>query len=75
VGGYAALTGTQARGTAADARADVAALRTRVDSLAQRLPLDSTTRVPVTVDSAAKAAPPATPPPPPAPANRTPNTP
>jgi len=76
VGGYAALTGTQARGTAADARDEVAALRTRIDSLEHRLPLDSTTRVPVLTDTAGKAATPAPPPPPPAaPANRTPTRP
>lgn len=77
VGGYAALTGTQARNTAADARADVAALRNHVDSLAQRLPPDTAGRLPVTVDSAGRTAPPAAPPPPPAPApaNRTPSRP
>lgn len=77
VGGYAALTGTQARDTAADARADVAALRNHVDSLAQRLPPDTAGRLPVTVDSAGRTAPPAAPPPPPAPApaNRTPSRP
>ncbi|HEV7586727.1 MAG TPA: PP2C family serine/threonine-protein phosphatase [Longimicrobium sp.] len=80
LGGYAALTGSQARGVAADARADIAALRTHVDSLAQRLPPDTTGRVPVlTGDSAGKAmappaAPSATPPPvPPATRSRTPN--
>jgi protein phosphatase len=75
LGGYAALTGSQARGAAADARADIAALRTHVDSLAQRLPPDTTTtgRAPVLVDSTgpipAPAAVPA-PPPPAAPATR-----
>ncbi|MFL5539383.1 MAG: PP2C family protein-serine/threonine phosphatase [Longimicrobiaceae bacterium] len=79
VGGYAALTGSAARGTAADAAADVAALRTRVDSLEHRLPADTTGRLPVTIDSAgrtvAPAAPPSAPPPPAAPANRTPTRP
>lgn len=75
LGGYAALTGSQARGAAADARADVAALRTHVDSLAQRLPPDTAGRVPVLTTDSARAA--ATVPPPPtrpaAPATRTPN--
>ena len=81
VGGYAALTGSQARGAAADARAEVAALRTQVDSLARRLPPDTTARVPVlTADSGGKAlappaAPPATPLPPTAPAGTAPRTP
>ena len=77
LGGYAALTGSQARGAAEDARADVAALRTHVDSLAQRLPADTTTagRAPVLVDSAATlpapaAVPAPAPPPPAAPATR-----
>lgn len=77
VGAYAALTGTQARGTADAAATDVAALRTRVDSLAQRLPpTDTAGRLPVTVDSAGRTVAPAPPPPPPAaPANRTPTRP
>jgi len=79
VGGYAALTGSQARGAAADARADVAALRTHVDSLARLLPPDTTARVPVlAADSAGKALPPSapvTPPVVPAPAARTPTRP
>jgi hypothetical protein len=78
VGGYAALTGSQARGAAADARADVAVLRTQVDSLARRLPPDTTARVPVlAADSAGKALPPPAPAAPPAapPASRTPTRP
>jgi len=80
VGGYAALTGSQARGDAADARADVAALRTHVDSLARLLPPDTTAagRAPVlTTDSAGRVAPPALPPAAPtaAPATRTPTRP
>jgi len=80
VGGYAALTGSQARGAAADARADVAALRTHVDSLARLLPPDTTARVPVlAADSAGKAAlppsAPVAPPVAPAPAIRNPTRP
>jgi protein phosphatase len=75
--GYAAYAVSQARGEAADARQEVAALRGQVDSLAQRLPPDTTARVPVlttdtagtapaaapsTVPAAAPATPPAAPP-------------
>lgn len=74
VGGYAALTAGQARGAAEDTRADVAAIRRQVDSLALRLPPDTTRALPATVDSL-RAAPPAAPAAAPQPAARTPSRP
>jgi hypothetical protein len=78
--GYAAWAVSQARGEAADARQEVAALRSQVDSMALRLPRDTTGRVPVlstdsvtVVPPAAPPAAPATPPAAPAARPRTPN--
>jgi serine/threonine protein phosphatase PrpC len=73
LGGYGLFTGMRAQGDANAARADAAALRTRVDSLQRLMAPDTAGRVPVTAtDTGAKAANPALPPPPPAPAaNRT----
>jgi hypothetical protein len=76
LGGYAALSVSQSRAAAADARADVASLRRHVDSLALRLPPDTAGRLPVLTDSGGKAAPPtraATPPAAPSTRSRTPN--
>lgn len=74
VGGYAALTAGQARSAAEDTRADVAALRIQVDSLARRLPADSL-RPPVLAGDSLRAAPPAAPAAAPTAATRTPNSP
>lgn len=71
LGAYAAATGTQARGAANDTRADIAALRRHVDSLAARLPPDTTGRVPVLASDSSRAVAPALPPPAPAPAPAT----
>jgi serine/threonine protein phosphatase PrpC len=72
VSGYAALTAGQARSAAEDTRADVAAMRIQVDSLARRLPPDSL-RPPVLTGDSLRAAPPAAPAAAPTPATRTPN--
>jgi hypothetical protein len=69
LGAYGLYTGMRAQGDATAARADAAALRTRVDSLQRLMPPDTAGRVPVTAtDTGAKAAAAALPPPPPAPA-------
>jgi hypothetical protein len=70
LGGWGVYSAGQARTSAEATRADVAALRRSVDSLASRLPADTAARLPVTAsDTAATVAPPAAPPA--APATRT----
>ncbi|HET7461600.1 MAG TPA: PP2C family serine/threonine-protein phosphatase [Longimicrobium sp.] len=71
--GWAAYAGSQARSAAETTRADVAALRRSVDSLALRLPPDTAGRLPVTAGDSAAAAVPGRPPaaPVPAPVTRT----
>jgi hypothetical protein len=71
VGAYGAVAGSQARDNAAAARADVAALGRRVDTLGLRLPPDTVPRVSALAPDSGAAA--ATPPRPPA--NRTPTRP
>jgi len=63
LGGWAAYTGSQAHSAAEATRADVAALRRSMDSVAMRLPPDTAGRLPVTAgDSTVVPAPPAAPP-------------
>jgi serine/threonine protein phosphatase PrpC len=74
LGAWAAVTGNQARSAAEATRADVAALRRSVDSMALRLPPDTAGRLPVTAaDSAVTPVPRPPAAPVPAPATRTPN--
>ncbi|HYH82322.1 MAG TPA: protein phosphatase 2C domain-containing protein [Longimicrobium sp.] len=73
LGGYGALTATQARAAAEATRADVAGMRRSMDSLALRLPPDTAGRLPASaVDGAAPAVVTAPPPAAPAAAPRTP---
>jgi serine/threonine protein phosphatase PrpC len=64
LGAWGALSAMQARDAANDTRADVTALRQKVDSLATRLPPDTTARPPVLTTDSGRAAAPALPPPP-----------